>query len=213
MVLSEMIVEMSSPEICFRASTADECFVALRTWRKECNAIPRPLTIATAIEALYDPATGMCLASQQAFANMSVLNMFSIINVLYAQVFNFETSLACASRAADPLPIETALRQWKESWPSSHRDAELAELEDEGAFLLQGCSRIGFTRHAPEYWLLTHLILQRILGSSTNNRRLGIGGDDEQVKMEIRNKCASNEMTQTHALVSRFQCLDPATVA
>ena len=55
--------------------------------------------------------------------------------------------------------IQAGLETWKDLWPSLGRDEELVEMcgyEDHPE------QKVGFMRYAPEYWLLTSLILERL---------------------------------------------------
>ncbi|KAF2029814.1 hypothetical protein EK21DRAFT_17520, partial [Setomelanomma holmii] len=158
MTLLEMTNDLCSPEACFSATTAEECFVILKTWRSAFRPPANRLTLTRAVEALCEPATSQNSAYRQAFDQLSVLNMFTIISALYAQTFHLELSLAKTPVSVEESAMSVALRQWKELWPSPQRDAELAGLNsgEPGHSVSHG---VGFYRHAPEYWLLTHLIL------------------------------------------------------
>lgn len=162
MTLSEMANDLASPENCFSATTAEECFVILKTWRSAFRPPADDLTLSHAVEALCEPQTSKTSEFRQAFEALSVLNMFTIISALYAQTFHLELSLAKSAISVEESALSIALRQWKELWPSASRDAEIAGLTV-GEPTNPHSHGIGFMKHAPEYWLLTQLILERRL--------------------------------------------------
>lgn len=208
LMLSQMTVELTSAEVCFQATSMEDCFVALRTWRCAMGSALHKYTINTVVEALYDPRTRTSSALQQAFSQMSVLNMFTIISAIYSQIFTLELALMPTALPSAILPLETALQQWKELWPSANRDAELADmaLQQSGA---DDWRRVGFIRHAPEYWLLAHLIVQRIRKGERVNQSTPWVAKVELSKTVLPMQCDDDDMTEAHALISDFQRLSP----
>ncbi|KAF2855295.1 hypothetical protein T440DRAFT_504721 [Plenodomus tracheiphilus IPT5] len=170
MVLSELTIDMCSPESCFQASSKQECFIELKTWRSRMGIVTNNsrtttttnLTIFSAVEALRDEHAMATPQLCAAFSHLSVLNMFTIVHALYLQVYRLETSATTSLNTAETAPIATALRQWKEVWPSATRDAELADLADKERRTATLWQRVGFIRHVPEYWLVAWLTLVRI---------------------------------------------------
>ncbi|KAF2825304.1 hypothetical protein CC86DRAFT_407523 [Ophiobolus disseminans] len=194
MSISEMEVDLAAPDVCFQATSAEECFVALKIWRNSFHSPADNLTVSSTVRALCDPGTNTSAEYRQAFAHLSVLNMFTVISALYAETHRLETSIIRSFNNNETSALSTALHQWKEFWPSPIRDAELAGLD-------HGTSKtIGFIRHAPEYWLLTHLILQNRIKRDKIN--------DVPAVM----RCADGEMTHTRALITNFQRLDPGDI-
>jgi len=162
MALSELVMEMSSPESCFQASSKEECFIELKVWRKRVGIDATNLTILSAVNALCDNAIMAKPTIHRAFAHLSVLNMFTIIHALYLQVYGLETCAVTALNMVRMAPITNGLRNWQQSWPSETRDAELVDLlgrESDSSTMWQ---RIGFMRYAPEYWLIAYSTLKKI---------------------------------------------------
>jgi hypothetical protein len=159
MTFSELDIELASPESCFQALTKEECFVELKTWRSKSGFDNKSLTIRTAVETLSDPSTMMTGSILQAFSHLSVLNMFTLVHALYLQVYHIQTS---GIRLLDTAhPVAVALKQWMNLWSSSSRDAELINVVHKGSQISTAWQTIGFIKHAPEYWLLIHLSLQK----------------------------------------------------
>lgn len=208
-MLSQMVVELTSAEACFQATSAEECFIALKTWRSAMGSGLSKYTITSTVEALYDPLTSSTSALQQAFAHMSVLNMFTLISAIYSQIFTLNLTVTSTARLAAISPIETALKQWKELWLSESRDAELADLECQQSKIFHGWRCVGFIRHAPEYWLFTHLIVQKILTGERVNRSTPCVATIEGGKAAVSVECEDDEMIEAHALISDFQRLSP----
>jgi hypothetical protein len=74
---SELVMDLASPEACFRAKSAEECFVALKVWRDglvDCK-ITTVSSAVTAICAGHIPPSGLKL-----FERLSVLNMFTLVS-------------------------------------------------------------------------------------------------------------------------------------
>ncbi|KAI8943795.1 hypothetical protein NX059_001769 [Plenodomus lindquistii] len=192
MVLSELIMDMSSPESCFQASSQQECFNELKMWRLNMGigtTTNNNLTILSAVEALHDDRLMTEAHVRRAFSHLSVLNMFTIIHALYLQVYRLETSATNSLSTAETAPIVNALNQWKEVWPSARRDIELADLVSKESKASTMWQRLGFIRHVPEYWLVAWLSLaklqERARGGSALVMTHGTGGIDEDMK-EVR---------------------------
>jgi hypothetical protein len=134
--------------------------------------------------------------------------MFTMISALYVLTFSLEKSLPHTIGAAETTSIQTGLQHWKELWPSTARDAELTGMAHQSSSALHIWKRVGFIRHAPEYWLLTHLILDQMLkrthnptsmlNSTVNTNRVGM--------------CEEGEMTQINALISKLQRMTPISI-
>ncbi|ERT01023.1 uncharacterized protein SPSK_06943 [Sporothrix schenckii 1099-18] len=184
MVLPELQVDLASPESCFRAETADACFAELAAWRAANAAIAgsekgnAPITIASAVQTLCHGAISREI--EQAFATLSVLNMFTIVSALYAMTFRVETSLLyTAGPSGEAALIQTGLRNWIRLWPSAYRDQELYEMHATAATMAAASTSldtasgwplaVGFIRHAPEYCLVAFVILARIRGGANDD--------------------------------------------
>jgi hypothetical protein len=185
MTVSELVMELASPEPCFQARSREECFIELRTWRCRSGLGSQRLTILTAIEALSDPAKLAAGSARQVYSQLSVLNMFTLVHALYLLVHHLQTTGIQASYAKDTNPVAIALKQWKHLWSSDSRDTELIDLTFKESQASTAWQSIGFIKHAPEYWLLAHLSLQKLTkrsaGASTTS--IGMVGSCEDINM------------------------------
>jgi hypothetical protein len=69
-------MDLASPENCFQARSAEECFVNLKTWRDRLG----DTSINTVSSTLATICTQQCSSEVfKAFERMSVLNMFTIV--------------------------------------------------------------------------------------------------------------------------------------
>lgn len=79
--------------------------------------------------------------------------------------------------------LRKGLQHWKYLWPSQARDMELAKnFADSDP---NRWKTLGFIRHAPEYWLLTSLVLDRVQGRYPQPARddLPIYDDTDMIQM------------------------------
>jgi hypothetical protein len=74
----------------------------------------------------------------------------------YKIAHQLENSLVCSTICP---ALRHGLNNWRRLWPSEYRDSELLDV----TVAPQGLrfQRIGFQRHAPEYWLYTRMALER----------------------------------------------------
>lgn len=195
MVLSELGIELASPEACFQAASKEECFLELLTWRNKMHDTTRPMTILSAVETFADSnaVPNGILAS---VAHLSVFNMFTIIHALYLQVYRLETAGSRLLNAAEIQHIARALHRWKELWPSQSRDEEMVKLAEKDCDPWTSWRSIGFIRHAPEYWLLAHLTLEKL----KNRFEAHTGRVCARTVV-----CEDDDMQETKALLAQFK--------
>lgn len=165
MAFSELVMELSSPESCFQAQTKEECFIELKSWRGRSGLRSNNLTVIEAVEALSNPTRMETGTYRRIFANLSILNMFTLVHALYLQLHHLQISGLRSSDATIAFPLNVALTQWQKLWSSPSRDAELADMTRKTNDVSTAWQSIGFIKHAPEYWLLAHLSLQKLQGS------------------------------------------------
>lgn len=83
MIIQEADIDLASPEVCFQAESAEECFVALKSWRS--NIAPqRNLNLSFAVKAI---CSDFPQEYGNVFSSMGVLSMFTIISGEH-QAFN-----------------------------------------------------------------------------------------------------------------------------
>jgi hypothetical protein len=169
MAVSELLMELPSPESCFQAQSKEECFIELKTWRTRSGLEERNLTLVAAVQALSDPTLMATSTTRRIFSELSVLSMFTIVHALPMQVTCEQSAGIRPLRRMGTDPLAIALKQWRELWLSSSRDAELAGLARKEVQASTKWRTIGFIKHAPEYWLLVHLCLQKYSRKSPGN--------------------------------------------
>jgi hypothetical protein len=196
MTFSELVVELASPESCFQAKTKEECFVELKSWRSRSGLKNQSLTIRSAVEALSDPSIMATGSTRQAFSHLSVLNMFTLVHALYLQVYHIQTS---GIHPLNTNPVVVALRQWKDFWLSSNRDAELIDVMRKGSQISTAWQSIGFIKHAPEYWLLIHLSLQKKSNASTIRSSPALGAITG---------CEDTDMAEAKSLIAELKSVE-----
>jgi hypothetical protein len=165
-------MEMSSPESCFQASSKEECFNELKAWRESMDIDAANLNVLSAVLALCDNATMTTPAMRHTFAHLSVLNMFTIVHAIYLRVYSLETSAMTVPDTTRMTSVENALRNWQQSWPSHTRDTELVDLLGKENDLSTMWQRIGFMRHAPEYWLIAYSTVKKMYKRNDGNPRI-----------------------------------------
>lgn len=77
MVVKEMKMHVAAPESCFQASTADQCYDAIRTWMPS-TSICWKFSFRALFETLC--MDNLTTEMQQAVAALGPLNLFTIIS-------------------------------------------------------------------------------------------------------------------------------------
>ncbi|KAL4791911.1 hypothetical protein BDV19DRAFT_381238 [Aspergillus venezuelensis] len=183
--IQEMSVDLACPEACFQASTAQECFAAIRTWTSH-SLYRQRLRLRESIETLLwrDSSSDI----QGNLSHLGILNLWMICSALLAEAFNFNTLISTTSSSLDP--IRRAIHTWKLAWNQRYAIPDNFGLPKEEDQILDRARyawrRVGFFQNASEYWLLLHILIQRIEdqqkhGSTRVNDQTGIisnGGND-----------------------------------
>ncbi|OAL31260.1 hypothetical protein AYO20_08315 [Fonsecaea nubica] len=167
MVVREMRMNAACPEACFQALTAEECFRALQyRHQRQSNTQPKVSDDFTAaFELLYRP--DLDEEASVALADLGPLNLFAMTSALHSLIFHHQSSFSCQGTLD---PIHRALRSWRRVWhvylnrfarESQHAtlagDLDLDHLEPDEMW-----RRVGFMRHANEYWYLAELMVERL---------------------------------------------------
>ncbi|KAH8721710.1 hypothetical protein BGZ61DRAFT_571798 [Ilyonectria robusta] len=151
MMLSELNIDLTCPDACFEANSAEECFILL--YDSKPNGADHPsLNISTTLELLCRTDCD----DLESLKHLSILNMFTIVTALHYLIFHFQATLADLSQAT---PAEVGLSKWISLW---HQGACLPEME---LRRFPSCEdmwkRVGFMQFAPEYYLLSRIMLDR----------------------------------------------------
>lgn len=196
MVLSELTMGLSSPEACFQAPSKEECYIELKNWRAKVGETVTALTVISVVEALSSTDAATTRHMRDMFSHLSILNMFTLIHVLYLQVFHLETSGRRCLSSTEVEHIATALHQWGQLWPSFSRDIELIKDTQETCDASISWQSVGFIRYAPEYWLLTRLTLEDI------RRRPEAHHRQSPTRVFL---CEDDDMAEAKALITQLK--------
>lgn len=108
-------------------------------------------------------------------------------------LFNLQTS------GLEPnfLPMENALTNWKRVWDRIPPTQHLVEQQLPGSMWLS----LGFMRHAPEFWQLASIVLDRIRLLQT------VKGDEVEASVGIMQSYDEIDMSQLNGLIAEFKTM------
>ncbi|KAH7149838.1 hypothetical protein B0J13DRAFT_548937 [Dactylonectria estremocensis] len=148
-MLPELDVDLACPDSCFQASSAEECFILLYD-SVQSRRLQPSLRISEVIGLLCQPD----YEHWGAFQNLSILNMFTIVTALHYLLFSYQTSLSYISQVS---PADIGLWRWPWLWRQGDSELRLQSYPS----LKNMWRRVGFFQHAPEYYMMTRLMLER----------------------------------------------------
>ncbi|OAP55566.1 hypothetical protein AYL99_10539 [Fonsecaea erecta] len=169
MVIREMKMNAAYPEACFQAMTAEECFKILQHRHQHQHqgiSLLRPNVaddFTSAFELLY--RTDLDDDVRLALADLGPLNLFAMTSALHSLIFHHQSSFSCQGSLD---PIQHALESWRRVWhvyltrfsresPHCTVECDIDRLEPDELW-----RRVGFMRHANEYWYLANLMVERL---------------------------------------------------
>ncbi|KPI40268.1 uncharacterized protein AB675_7445 [Cyphellophora attinorum] len=164
MVISEMKVSPACPEVCFQAETAESCLQALQAHHTHSESARGA---ATRFDAAFDMLYRRALqpADQQMLADLGPLNLFAMTSTLHALIFHFRSSLSCRGSLED---VKRCLDNWHTVWQVY---TDKLATDPRHALAVAGTGicppeqmwkRIGFMRHAGQYWTLAKLMIEKL---------------------------------------------------
>lgn len=215
MVIKEMAMDLASCEAVFQAESADVCF---RTFQRKSQnfALQLPRVVGT----FYRAAEILCKAelddlSRQQLADLGPLNLFAITSSLHSMIFHYQNNFGSESQL---VPIRNALENWKMVWTEyTHELALNPDHAPLGSAIITPSNmwkRIGFMRHASDYWLLASLILDRICITEHQpsdgeaelvSDSLASSNAAEQKLYPVLQKYDETSMQQVNDLIAHFQ--------
>ncbi|KAE8407021.1 hypothetical protein BDV37DRAFT_269450 [Aspergillus pseudonomiae] len=155
MVVSELKMDMASPEECFQARSATECFTALSAWKDSIFWRER-LSMSAVVRRICQRSLDDHLV--QEYSRMGTLNMCTIVLSLHALIFSLQNSLIFESTFT---PVQTGLENWGRIW--NKRIPEDRYTPDDPHTIWK---KIGFVRYAAEFWHLARIIVARVQSGS-----------------------------------------------
>ncbi|KAL4936723.1 fungal-specific transcription factor domain-containing protein [Aspergillus oleicola] len=161
MRIQEMSLNMACPETCFNVSSAQECFAAIKTWTSH-PPWRRRMTLREMVEVIL--CTESSPEIQEYLSHLGILNLWIICSALIAEAFTLNTLIRTTT--TNLTPVRRALHTWKVSWNQRYALADNFGLPKEEDQILDRPQdtwrRVGFFQNASEYWLLLHILIQRI---------------------------------------------------
>ncbi|KAK5057769.1 hypothetical protein LTR84_011770 [Exophiala bonariae] len=217
MVIKEMKMSLACPEICFQALTSEDCFLALQ--REDAIHAFRPdqaLEFASAFEMLYQ--SSMNDATTMMLADLGPLNLFAMTSTLHALVFHHQSTFSCHGSLES---VKTVLRNWSSVWQAYIQHISIDQrhspipLDSQDLEIEEMWKRVGFMRHAEEYWLLAKLMVDNLTrnAQATVHPSQGVSGLEIPTVSIVKARSANpllNEydetsMEQVNALIADFQ--------
>ena len=155
MSVKEMKMDCASPERLFQASSSRE-WLAWSSAHEISNGSLKNFRIDEIIKTIcrdeLDPE------SQQHFANLGPLNLFAITSAIHSLVFQFQNSF---NGDIHPPSIKNALSNWEVIW-SCYETSFSSSIDHCPSISMEPSEmwkRVGFMKHAKEYWMLARLIV------------------------------------------------------
>lgn len=217
MVIKEMKLSLACPEICFQATTSEECLKVLQNESTKHFFQPHQATqFGSAFELLYQtPIDG---ATMMMIADYGPLNLFAMTSTLHSLVFHYQNTFGCHGSLDS---IKAALDSWSSVWQAyitnfsvdqRHSPAPpgFQDLEPEEMW-----KRVGFMRHAEEYWLLAKLMVDNLSHneeirfgtnqSPSEHGRISFSATEGRSVDPLLNEYDETSMEQVNALIADFQ--------
>lgn len=126
---------------------------------------------------------------------------------IHSQIFQFRSAVGSFQLRA---PIQNALSNWRDIWQlfsstfpqgiTPHVTIEDPHIQPEELW-----KRMGFFRYAPEYWLLAHLMADRLAVLGTSKPETELEPLDEGPLDPILNRYDQTSMRQINDLIMGFQ--------
>ncbi|OQV09477.1 Fungal Zn2-Cys6 binuclear cluster domain-containing protein [Cladophialophora immunda] len=167
-MVKESMYNLACPEACFQAPTAEECAAQIRLWMSGADAISQT-TFCAAVETLGTET--LSREKRRELAYLGPLNLFALTcccaPAIHTLVFQYRNSFGAEGQLTF---IQSALNNWRHIWKIyadefSH-SAPHAMVTYDRMTIETMWKRVGFVRHAPEFWLLTSVVVGRINSQS-----------------------------------------------
>ncbi|CAK7226337.1 hypothetical protein SBRCBS47491_006196 [Sporothrix bragantina] len=217
-MIKEMVMHMAWPESVFQATTAADCAQEVQLWLAR-SAPTLNMTLREIVEAFCSGvlAPDVC----RYFADLGPLNLFCIVSAFHFLIFQKQNSFGGEDQL---LAIRTGLANWKTVWEIHKREFSTGPPhtmvpiplpnQDDTTAPDDMWRRTGFMRHSPEYWLLAHLVIDRLSSQQQEaaNRNLytsmhhtGMHAFDNTARDPILAKYDETSMRQVNDLISQLR--------
>lgn len=201
-------MHMACTEATYQAGTARACWDQIQRdleLKRESDSIK---DLCSAVELLCKDAGRIPQKQLLALADLGPLNLFSMTSgmflghrsmhsviscspfpqtltpmytyvALHSLIFHYQNSLGCHGQL---IPVRNAIHNWREAWliyqAQSLMKPRYSTVGEEEVSCRDLWRRIGFIRHAAEYWLLASFMLEKI--SKKRSDETVRGGDHRQ---------------------------------
>ncbi|KAK4160083.1 hypothetical protein QBC43DRAFT_293281 [Cladorrhinum sp. PSN259] len=210
-VIKEMKMHMASPEACFQAATAEECFEEIHTWMHAGSPFC-DLYLRRGIETLCGGP--MSSELQYQYSSLGPLNLFAMVSAIHYMIFQHQNLFGVEGQL---IPIRQALQNWISIWEMCFDSSATGRwphglMHDESLMPDTMWKRMGFVRYSAEYWLLGSLLINRLTSRSDMHRDQGMSPPDltgahgkAKTVEPILEKYDQTSMRQVNDLITDFQ--------
>ncbi|CAK7234542.1 hypothetical protein SEUCBS140593_008978 [Sporothrix eucalyptigena] len=213
-MIKEMVMHMAWPESVFQAKTAADCAREVQLWQTR----SAPLHTVTLREIVESFCSGVLIPDVcRYFADLGPLNLFCIVSAFHFLIFQKQNSFG----GEDQLhAIRTGLANWKTVWEIYKREFSTGPPHtmvpvplpnhDDTTAPDDMWRRTGFMRHSPEYWLLAHLVIDRLSAQQPKHLHMGMHHTgmhvaDNTARDPILAKYDETSMRQVNDLISQLR--------
>ncbi|KAL3474491.1 hypothetical protein BJX99DRAFT_271663 [Aspergillus californicus] len=161
--IQEMALDMACPEACFQAQSASECFDGIKTWTSHAlwRGGRKRLRLCDIVEVIL--CSDLNQHMQAYLAHLGILNLFIVCHALISEALHLNTLFSIN------IPLDgmrRAIHNWKAAWNHRYVITDNFGLQkEEDRIVAQPADawhRVGFFQNAAEYWLLVHILIDRI---------------------------------------------------
>ncbi|OQU99857.1 Fungal specific transcription factor domain-containing protein [Cladophialophora immunda] len=219
MVIREMRMNAACSEACFQATTAEECFKTLQHQQQADLGLGPKVAddFTSAFELLY--RTDLDESLSVALADLGPLNLFAMTSALHSLIFHHQSSFSCQGSLD---PIHSALQSWRKVWHvylgRFSRDSRHSTVKCDIDHLAPDdmWRRVGFMRHAHEYWYLANLMVERLSApppaeaaetavETSKQAQSPLSASGNETISPLLDKYDETSMQQVNTLISDFQ--------
>ncbi|KAM3419620.1 hypothetical protein BST61_g2958 [Cercospora zeina] len=196
MAAGEARFSLSCPESCFQADNVQAWTDAIQPWALSELGRRQP-PVHQVISMLW--ADSLSDADEILLRSTSSLNLFILVHPLHVQLFHARSHPLPASQTA---LVRRALDAWRRIWLERSGPPG---LEERTPTRPADCwKRLGFARHAPEFWCLADLILNSSESMQSQFYDQSDGFTGKSLISQLLSRYDESDMSQVHKLVDLF---------
>lgn len=215
MVIKEMNMSLACCEAIFQASSSDNALEILRreSFREGTESFEDSLSLDQATAVLCSNELDTQTITK--LAHLGPLNLFVMTSSLHSMLFQYQNSFIFEGQL---VPLRNALDSLKAVWSlylqKYAHSAEHAPIASEVLTSDNMWRRIGFVKHASEYWLLASLLLDRMCIAERHSlveidqpssSKSHFTSPQEQILHAVLHRYDETSMQQVNDLIADFQ--------